>query len=105
MVLKLPGEQLKRLFAHSWLLEAETGEVLAERDSKEELLFLLAGGQVEAVLDTGSGRPTLLRTFATGDIFATAEAVARVLGGETIRQSVIYVPTKLVTSANVGDVK
>ena len=31
---------------------------------------------------------------------ATADAVARVLGGETIKQRVIYVPTKLVTSAN-----
>ena len=31
---------------------------------------------------------------------ATADAVARVLGGETLKQRVIYVPTKLVTSAN-----
>ena len=33
----------------------------------------------------------------------TADAVARVLAGETIKQTVIYVPTKLVTAANVGD--
>ena len=31
---------------------------------------------------------------------ATADAVARVLGGETIKQRVIYVATKLVTAAN-----
>ena len=31
---------------------------------------------------------------------ATADAVASVLGGETLKQRVIYVPTKLVTSAN-----
>ena len=31
---------------------------------------------------------------------AAADAVARVLGGETLKQHVIYVPTKLVTAAN-----
>ena len=31
---------------------------------------------------------------------ATADAVARVLGGETLKQHVIYVPTKLITVAN-----
>lgn len=35
----------------------------------------------------------------------TADAVSRVLAGEKIKQTVIYVPTKLVTSANVKDVK
>jgi ribose transport system substrate-binding protein len=34
---------------------------------------------------------------------ATADAVARVLGGETIKQRVIYVATKLITAANVKD--
>jgi ribose transport system substrate-binding protein len=33
----------------------------------------------------------------------TADAVKRYLAGEKIKQSVIYVPTKLVTSANVKD--
>ena len=33
----------------------------------------------------------------------TADVVARVLGGETIKQHVIYVPTKLITAANVKD--
>jgi ribose transport system substrate-binding protein len=32
-----------------------------------------------------------------------AEAVKRKLGGETIKQSVIYVPTKLITIANVSE--
>jgi ribose transport system substrate-binding protein len=31
---------------------------------------------------------------------ATADAVARVLGGETLKQHVIYVPTQLITQAN-----
>jgi ribose transport system substrate-binding protein len=33
----------------------------------------------------------------------TADAVARTLAGETIKQTVIYVPTVLITAANVGD--
>jgi ribose transport system substrate-binding protein len=35
----------------------------------------------------------------------TADAVARVLAGQTIKQNVIYVPTKLITAANVGETK
>jgi ribose transport system substrate-binding protein len=34
---------------------------------------------------------------------ATAEAVKRHLGGEQIKQGVIYVPTRLITSANVNE--
>lgn len=34
---------------------------------------------------------------------ATADAVARVLGGETLKQHVIYVPTKLITVANAKE--
>jgi ribose transport system substrate-binding protein len=34
---------------------------------------------------------------------AVADAVKRHLGGETIKQGVIYVPTKLITSANVKE--
>jgi ribose transport system substrate-binding protein len=34
---------------------------------------------------------------------ATADAVAQVLAGQTIKQHVIYVPTKLVTQANAKD--
>ena len=33
---------------------------------------------------------------------ATADAIARTLKGEAIKQKVIYVPTRLVTAANVA---
>jgi len=69
VVLKLPGEQLKRLFEHSFLHETEKDEILAERGAKDEMLFLVASGEVEAVLDSGDGRPTLLRTMTRGDVF------------------------------------
>jgi tetratricopeptide (TPR) repeat protein len=68
VVLKLPGEQLRRLFAHTTLVEPDRGRTLAERGSKDEVLYLVAAGEIEAVYDLGDGRPTLLRSFATGDV-------------------------------------
>jgi tetratricopeptide (TPR) repeat protein len=68
VVLKLPGEQLRRLFAHTTLVEPDRGRTLVERGSKEEQLFLVGAGELEAVYDLGDGRPTLIRTFAVGDV-------------------------------------
>jgi ribose transport system substrate-binding protein len=39
----------------------------------------------------------------TGIGRTTADAVKRKLAGETIKRSVIYVPTKLITATNVKD--
>ena len=55
----------------------------------------------EAIGAGGNFEASMAQDF-TGIGAATAEAVARVLAGETIKQSAIYVPTKLITSANVG---
>ena len=41
--------------------------------------------------------------FRGGIGHATADAVKRYLAGEKIKQSVIYVPTRLITSANVKE--
>jgi len=68
VVLRLPGEQLRRLFASSTLIEPEAGEILVERGSKVEQLYFFASGEGEALLDQADGRPILLRTFGTGDI-------------------------------------
>ena len=76
-----------------------------------------AGREGEGIVITGiDANPQAREAIAAGGNFeasvaqdfqgigsATADAVARVLGGETIKQSVIYVPTKLITAANVGD--
>jgi ribose transport system substrate-binding protein len=56
----------------------------------------------EAIAAGGNFEATVAQDFA-GIGEAAADAVARVLAGETLRQRVIYVPTKLVTAANVGD--
>ncbi len=76
-----------------------------------------AGREGEGIVITGiDANPQAREAIAAGGNFeasvaqdfkgigaATAEAVARVLAGEEIRQSVIYVPTKLITAANAGN--
>ena len=75
-----------------------------------------AGRQNEGIVITGiDANPQAREAIAKGGNFeasiaqdfqgigaATADAVARVLGGETIKQRVIYVPTKLITSVNAA---
>lgn len=69
VVLKLPGEQLRRLFAHSKLVEPDRGRTIADRGSKDEVLYLFGSGEAEAVYEPPSGgEPLLLRTFACGDV-------------------------------------
>jgi tetratricopeptide (TPR) repeat protein len=68
VVLKLPGEQLRRLFACATLVEPDRGRTLAERGSKDEVLYLVGAGEIEAVHDAGDGRPILLRSFEAGDV-------------------------------------
>ncbi|MEX0852545.1 MAG: substrate-binding domain-containing protein [Bauldia sp.] len=78
-----------------------------------------AGRQEEGIVITGiDANPQAREAIAAGGNFeasvaqdfqeigsTTADAVARVLDGQTIKQNVIYVPTKLVTAANAGDVQ
>lgn len=76
-----------------------------------------AGRQNEGIVITGiDANPQAREEVAKGGNFeasvaqdfkgigaATADAVARVLGGEVLKQHVIYVPTKLVTAANAKE--
>lgn len=76
-----------------------------------------AGRQNEGIVITGiDANPQAREEIAKGGNFeasiaqdfkgigsTTADAVARILSGETIRQRVIYVPTKLITAANAND--
>ncbi|MBE0690824.1 MAG: substrate-binding domain-containing protein [Anaerolineae bacterium] len=57
---------------------------------------------LDAVAAGGSFEATVAQDFA-GIGATTADAIERLLGGETINQSAIYVPTVLVTQANVGE--
>jgi ribose transport system substrate-binding protein len=58
----------------------------------------------EAIAAGGSFEASVAQDFQ-GIGATTADAVARVLAGETIKQTVIYVPTKLVIQANAADKK
>jgi ribose transport system substrate-binding protein len=58
----------------------------------------------EAIATGGNFEASVAQDFV-GIGATTADAVARKLKGETIKQNVIYVPTKLVTAANVADLK
>lgn len=76
-----------------------------------------AGRQDEGIVITGiDANPQARDAIAKGSNFeasmaqdfkgigkATAEAVKRYLAGDKIKESVIYVPTKLITSANAKD--
>lgn len=78
-----------------------------------------AGRGKEGIVITGiDANPQAREAIATGGSFeasvaqdfqgigsTTADAVARVLAGETLKQSVIYVPTKLITQANAAEKK
>jgi len=69
LVRRLPGEQLRRLFLGAGLMIWETGEVVAERGSGIERMFLVVKGQVEAILALPDGKLTQLRVLGSGDLF------------------------------------
>ena len=69
LVKLLPGEQLKRLFAGAALTVWESGEVVGERQSQIERMFLVVRGQVEAIVALPDGRTMQLRVLKPGDLF------------------------------------
>ncbi|MDP3961657.1 MAG: substrate-binding domain-containing protein, partial [Pseudorhodobacter sp.] len=56
----------------------------------------------DAIAAGGNFEASVAQDFA-GIGRTTADTVARVLAGEVLRQNVVYVPTVLITSANVKD--
>jgi ribose transport system substrate-binding protein len=56
----------------------------------------------DAIAKGGSFEASMAQDFK-GIGASTADAVKRHLGGEAIKQSVIYVPTRLITAGNVKD--
>jgi CRP-like cAMP-binding protein len=69
LVKLLPGEQLKRLFAGAALTVWEPGELVGERESQIERMFLVVRGQIEAILALPDGRTMQLRVLKPGDLF------------------------------------
>ena len=56
----------------------------------------------KAITKDGNFEASMAQDFK-GIGTTVADAVKRHLAGETIKQSVIYVPTKLITAANVKE--
>ena len=56
----------------------------------------------DAISAGGNFEASIAQDFA-GIGSTAADVVARLLVGETLRESVIYVPTQLVTSANAAE--
>ncbi|KAB2964632.1 MAG: cyclic nucleotide-binding domain-containing protein [Thermoanaerobaculia bacterium] len=69
LVKKLGGDQLKRLFAGAALMVWEKGELVAERGSSIERMFLVVRGQLEAFVSTPEGKVHQLRVLTIGDLF------------------------------------
>jgi tetratricopeptide (TPR) repeat protein len=69
LVRRLPGDQLRRLFAGASLAIWERGDLVAERDSGIQRMFLVVKGQVEAFLALPDGRGMQLRVLTVGDLF------------------------------------
>jgi CRP-like cAMP-binding protein len=69
LVRRLPGDQLRRLFAGAALAIWEPGELVAERDSGIQRMFLVVKGQIEAFLALSDGRNVQLRVLTVGDLF------------------------------------
>ncbi len=72
---------------------AEEGIVIVGMDANPQARDAIASG--------GNFEASMAQDFdAIGA--TTADTVARVLGGESLRENVIYVPTQLITSANAS---
>ncbi len=56
----------------------------------------------DAISQGGNFEASIAQDFV-GIGSATANAIGRAMSGEEIKSKVIYVPTVLITSANVGD--
>ena len=62
-----------------------------------------ANPEARAAIAKGSNFEASMAQDFKGIGSAVADAVQRQIGGEKIKQSVIYVPTKLITAANAKE--
>jgi tetratricopeptide (TPR) repeat protein len=78
LVQRLPGEQVKRLFATMKLLHwKEAGEVVVVEGSQEAFLLLLVRGVLEAEIAGAGEKPMSVRSFSSGDILGEGALLER----------------------------
>jgi hypothetical protein len=68
IVKRLPGDQLKRLFAATRLLKLSSRQFVVEAGATQPRLYLVVRGGIEALFEAET-RLTTLRTFGPGDVF------------------------------------
>ncbi|MCB1007402.1 MAG: cyclic nucleotide-binding domain-containing protein [Acidobacteria bacterium] len=69
LVQTLPPEQLRRLFSAVAIQDWNPGEMVAERGSQIERMFVVSSGSIEAfVAHPESGAKLQIRTFSNGDV-------------------------------------
>ena len=95
VVQRLPGEQLKRLFANMELVRFEPGSVLAREGSQEAFLLLIVTGVVDASIQD-SGRAMTVRSFTSGDVLGEAVFLERGTWPATYRVVESLVGLKLI---------
>jgi tetratricopeptide (TPR) repeat protein len=77
LVERLPGEQLKRLFAAMQLVHLAASTLLVEEGSNEPFLLLVVRGILDAFLRDASGRESLVRSFTGGDVLGESALLER----------------------------
>jgi CRP-like cAMP-binding protein len=84
LVQRLPGEQLKRLFAGMRLIHLAEREIVAQEGTQELFALVLVRGVVEALSQSG-GREVSLRTFGPGDVLGEGPLLERISWPVTYR--------------------
>lgn len=77
LVERMPGEQLKRLFAAMQLIHLAASTLLVEEGSNEPFLLLVVRGILDAFLRDASGRESLVRSFTGGDVLGESALLER----------------------------
>ena len=76
LVEQLEGEKLKKLFSVMEMRHTKEGEVLAEAGGKNQMLYLVVSGEVEAMATVGAQNFTI-RSFSTGDVIGESTLLER----------------------------
>ena len=95
----LSDEQLARLFPLLELRKLDEGQVLVERDSSRQELYVILGGEISAEVELASGKATDLRTFRGGDIVGELALLKRLVWPATYRAKKT---TKLLALTRAG---
>lgn len=76
LVEQLEGEKLKKLFSVMEMRHVKAEEIMAEAGSKEQRLYLVVTGEVEALAQVGTQQYNI-RSFSTGDVIGESTLLER----------------------------